>query len=175
VREPANDELLAEAMIILHLLSPALPHHQQRQRTQNKAAEHCAMPPRRFPPPWSIEDNGTGSAFVVKDASGQNLGYFYYEEAPVAVLIATSAKAIAFVDRRSAIERSNRQWKSLSQLPDTTATSLFSSRRVPMLESSFTSSVSRWATTRARAKATFRPVRGSNGPYLSWAPSTPIS
>jgi hypothetical protein len=33
---------------------------------------------RRFPPPWSIED--IGAAFVVKDASGQKLGYFYYEE-----------------------------------------------------------------------------------------------
>ena len=33
---------------------------------------------RRFPPPRSIED--TGAAFVVKDASGQKLGYFYYEE-----------------------------------------------------------------------------------------------
>jgi hypothetical protein len=33
---------------------------------------------RRFPPPWSVED--IGAAFVVKDASGQKLGYFYYEE-----------------------------------------------------------------------------------------------
>jgi hypothetical protein len=35
---------------------------------------------RRFPPPWSVED--TGAAFVVKDTSGQKLGYFYYEEEP---------------------------------------------------------------------------------------------
>jgi hypothetical protein len=35
---------------------------------------------RRFPLPWSIED--TGAAFVVKDAGGQKLGYFYYEEEP---------------------------------------------------------------------------------------------
>jgi hypothetical protein len=28
---------------------------------------------RRFPPPWSVEDTGTGSAFVVKDGGGQNL------------------------------------------------------------------------------------------------------
>jgi len=32
----------------------------------------------RFPAPWSVED--TGAAFVVKDAAGQKLGYFYYEE-----------------------------------------------------------------------------------------------
>jgi hypothetical protein len=38
-----------------------------------------AMPTnRRFPPPWSVEE--TGAAFVVKDSSGQKLGYFYYEE-----------------------------------------------------------------------------------------------
>jgi hypothetical protein len=35
---------------------------------------------RRFPPPWSVED--TGAAFVVKDAGGQKLDYFYYEEEP---------------------------------------------------------------------------------------------
>jgi hypothetical protein len=38
--------------------------------------------PRRFPPPWTVEDTGTGSAFVVKDSAGQKLGYFYYEEEP---------------------------------------------------------------------------------------------
>jgi hypothetical protein len=29
-----------------------------------------------------FENAGTGSAFVVKDGSGQKLGYFYYEEEP---------------------------------------------------------------------------------------------
>jgi hypothetical protein len=38
------------------------------------------VPPRRFPPPWTVEDNG--AAFVVRDKSGQKLGYFYYEEEP---------------------------------------------------------------------------------------------
>jgi hypothetical protein len=36
--------------------------------------------PRRFPPPWSIEE--LDAAFVVKDSSGQKLGYFYFEEVP---------------------------------------------------------------------------------------------
>jgi hypothetical protein len=39
-------------------------------------------PIRRFPPPWSVEDTGTGSAFVVTDSSGQKLAYVYYEEEP---------------------------------------------------------------------------------------------
>ena len=38
------------------------------------------MTQRCFPPPWLIEN--TGAAFVVKDAGGQKLGYFYYEEEP---------------------------------------------------------------------------------------------
>jgi hypothetical protein len=38
------------------------------------------MPERRFPPPWSVED--IGAAFVVKDSTGQQLAYVYYEEEP---------------------------------------------------------------------------------------------
>jgi hypothetical protein len=38
------------------------------------------MPQRRFPPPWTVEE--LDSCFVVKDASGQKLGYFHYEEEP---------------------------------------------------------------------------------------------
>jgi len=36
--------------------------------------------PRRFPPPWTIEE--LDAAFVVKDSGGQKLGYFYFEEEP---------------------------------------------------------------------------------------------
>jgi hypothetical protein len=36
--------------------------------------------PRRFPPPWSIEE-GTES-FTVKDATGQALAYLYFEDEP---------------------------------------------------------------------------------------------
>jgi hypothetical protein len=38
------------------------------------------MPSRRFPAPWSVEE--LDACFVVKDSSGQKLGYFYYEEEP---------------------------------------------------------------------------------------------
>jgi hypothetical protein len=36
--------------------------------------------PRRFPPPWSIEE-GTES-FTVKDATGQAIAYLYFEVEP---------------------------------------------------------------------------------------------
>jgi len=38
------------------------------------------MPDRKFPPPWTIEDNG--ACFMVRDANGQALAYTYYEEEP---------------------------------------------------------------------------------------------
>jgi hypothetical protein len=38
------------------------------------------LTPRRFPPPWSIEERP--ACFIVKDASGQALAYVYYEEEP---------------------------------------------------------------------------------------------
>jgi hypothetical protein len=38
------------------------------------------MASRRFPPPWIVEE--LDACFIVKDASGQKLGYFYYEEEP---------------------------------------------------------------------------------------------
>ena len=38
------------------------------------------MSPRRFPPPWSVED--IDAAFVVKDGGGQKDAYVYYEEEP---------------------------------------------------------------------------------------------
>jgi hypothetical protein len=38
--------------------------------------------PRRFPPPWTVED--IGAAFVVRDHNGQQLAYVYFEEEPSA-------------------------------------------------------------------------------------------
>ena len=38
------------------------------------------MPCRRFPPPWTIDDNG--SCFIVKDDDGRVLAYAYYENEP---------------------------------------------------------------------------------------------
>ncbi len=37
--------------------------------------------PRRFLPPWTIEDQNN-AYFIVNDATGQALAYFYFEEGP---------------------------------------------------------------------------------------------
>jgi endo-1,4-beta-D-glucanase Y len=37
--------------------------------------------PRRFPPPWTIEEHNN-ACFIVKDATGQALAYVYFEEEP---------------------------------------------------------------------------------------------
>jgi hypothetical protein len=37
--------------------------------------------PRRFPPPWSI-DEANNACFIVRDSTGQALGYFYFENEP---------------------------------------------------------------------------------------------
>ena len=39
------------------------------------------MTPRRFPPPWSI-DEANDACFILRDSTGQALGYFYFEEEP---------------------------------------------------------------------------------------------
>ena len=36
---------------------------------------------RRFPPPWTIEQHNE-ACFIVKDATAQALGYFYFEDEP---------------------------------------------------------------------------------------------
>ena len=36
--------------------------------------------PRRFPPPWTIDE--TDTCFIVRDANGRALRYFYFENEP---------------------------------------------------------------------------------------------
>jgi hypothetical protein len=38
------------------------------------------MPERRFPPPWSVEEQP--ACFVVRDHNGQQLAYVYFEDEP---------------------------------------------------------------------------------------------
>jgi hypothetical protein len=43
------------------------------------------MPPRRFPPPWSVDDPDTKlgqDCFIVRDANGYPLAYVYFEDEP---------------------------------------------------------------------------------------------
>ena len=40
----------------------------------------CLPPVRRFPPPWSVEEQG--ACLVVRDANGQQLAYIYFENEP---------------------------------------------------------------------------------------------
>jgi hypothetical protein len=36
---------------------------------------------RRFPPPWIVEEHNN-ACLIVKDATGQALGYFYFDDEP---------------------------------------------------------------------------------------------
>jgi hypothetical protein len=45
-----------------------------------ETTQSLLMDARRFPPPWSVEE--LEACFVVSDANGQKLGYFYFEEEP---------------------------------------------------------------------------------------------
>ena len=36
--------------------------------------------PRRFPPPWTVEEQA--ACFILRDDSGQALAYVYFEEEP---------------------------------------------------------------------------------------------
>jgi hypothetical protein len=42
--------------------------------------EQLMSSPRRFPPPWTVEE--LDDCFVVRDHSGQQLAYVYFEDEP---------------------------------------------------------------------------------------------
>jgi hypothetical protein len=44
------------------------------------ASEKCMLPNRRFPPPWSVEEQAAG--YVVHDRGGQALAYVCFEDEP---------------------------------------------------------------------------------------------
>jgi hypothetical protein len=69
---------------MLHLCTSL--YAQARKYVWKGSGDFCAqhskntMTERRFPPPWSVED--IGAAFVVKDSTGQQLAYVYFEDEP---------------------------------------------------------------------------------------------
>ena len=79
---------------------------------------------RRFPPPWTIEENND-ACFIVGDKNGQALGYFHFEDEPgrrTAAKLLTrdearrlaanfpSCRSIFIAERNSAVSRSL-QWR----------------------------------------------------------------
>jgi hypothetical protein len=44
--------------------------------------------PRRFPPPWSVEE--TDACFIAPDHNGQALAYVYFEDGPGSVVASPS-------------------------------------------------------------------------------------
>jgi hypothetical protein len=52
-----------------------------RTADEDRRAMNDHPEPRRFPPPWTVTENA--ESFVVKDAKGRPLGYFYFEDEPV--------------------------------------------------------------------------------------------
>jgi hypothetical protein len=63
-----------------------------------RADEPAIIPARRFPPPWTVEEQD--ACFVVVDHSGQKLAYIYFEEeagrrSPAKLLTKDEARRIA--------------------------------------------------------------------------------
>ncbi len=50
-------------------------------RIIGKGRYHCCMSGRGFPSPWTLDEDHD-ACFIVRDANGQALGYFYFEEDP---------------------------------------------------------------------------------------------
>ncbi len=51
----------------------------------NRTTKVALVPPRRFPPPWSVDDLDVKlgqDCFIVRDANGHALAYVYFEDEP---------------------------------------------------------------------------------------------
>jgi len=86
IRQVAATKQSSYQQNLSSLLSPtpnAQKHTERRtsdRRLRESARERYdrCMSGRGFPSPWTVEDND--ACFVVTDANGQTLGYFYFEE-----------------------------------------------------------------------------------------------
>ena len=68
------------------------------------------MPERRFPPPCSIEELDE-ECFIVRDADGQALGYFYFDE----------EQQSPAIDKRLTRDDARRMAVNIAKLPDLVA------------------------------------------------------
>jgi hypothetical protein len=64
------------------------------------------MTTRRFPPPWSIDEHD--ECFIVHDADGQALGYFYFDE----------EQQSPAIDRRLTRDDARRMAANFAKLPE---------------------------------------------------------
>jgi hypothetical protein len=60
--------------------SPRVQNKPATRKPPQLAACLAAVTPRRFPPPWTVEDQP--ACFVVRDHNGQQLAYVYFEDEP---------------------------------------------------------------------------------------------
>jgi hypothetical protein len=65
-------------------LKIAIEQYTRRVAEERSALSGLVTEPRRFPPPWSVEDLNAHHCFVVRDDSGQKLAYVYLLGAKVA-------------------------------------------------------------------------------------------
>ena len=76
--------------------------------------------PRRFPPPWSIEERQ--ESFIVKDANGQQLAYLYFEDEPqrqMSMQAAIARRGIPYRgEHRQAAERAAADIEGYSRPPN---------------------------------------------------------
>jgi hypothetical protein len=61
------------------------------------------LPARRFPPPWSVQQQD--ACFVVRDRHGQALAYIYFEDEPGR---RAAAKLLAYRAARERVSRTRR-------------------------------------------------------------------
>ena len=64
------------------------------------------MTDRRFPPPWTLDEHD--ECFIVRDANGQALGYFYFGE----------EQQSPAIDRRLTRDDARRMAVNFARLPD---------------------------------------------------------
>jgi len=74
---------------------------------------------RRFPPPWSIDEHA--ESFIVRDATGQMLGYFYFDDEPQRRSADRREAVFLFVSRRiccASFSSSKRAWRTVTLTRD---------------------------------------------------------